>query len=363
MSGFSYNGIHCSTYQCEYIPDEKDRWFVESAYKVFDNDVAWKHGGYYYGSRAKVRQFKLKCYFEEITTATREKIRRWLSRDTSGKLIFDDRPFVYYNVRPADVPAGEIYNDTGKYSGTFTITFNAYNPFGYLSRKSNTGDEDDYAEDYCGIIPASMMPAPPTVDSRSFMVYNPGTECCGLDLKIAGSASNPIRFINKRNGSNCVISSFPETGLLEIHGDTAFVAYKLNEVSTTLDNGFAYHDKGFVRLEPCETNTGVSYTAEQNGSMYDITPSGVPITEDMVGAYLQFDNPSTLSAVVETVDTENGVLTCIVDGSGDLPLTGTMRISTMNQIEIQEQNENGTWGAASSLSLTMLKIDYQPRVL
>lgn len=363
MSGFSYNGIHCSTYQCEYIPDEKDRWFVESSYKVFDNDVAWKHGGYYYGSRAKVRQFKLKCYFEEITTATREKIRRWLSRDTSGKLIFDDRPFVYYNVRPAAVPEGEIYNDSGKYSGTFTITFNAYEPFGFLTRKANSGSETDHAEDYCGMIPQSMMPSAPTTSSRSFQVYNPGTEACGLNIIIGGSASNPIRFINQRNNGVCVIKSFPSTGVLDIHGDTGFVKYKTSASATAFDNGFAYHDKGFIRLDPCFTETNIAYTGSRNGTMCNIIPSGLPVTDDMIGASIAFQTPSTLSAVVTAVNKDIGTLLCTLSGTGTFETAGTIRVSSMNRITIEEQNSSGNWVAPTSLQIRSIEIDYKPRAL
>lgn len=76
-SGFTYNNVHCETMKCYYVPNAEDRWFNDGEFNVYDTDVAWKHGGYYYGNRLKNRTFSVKCYFEEITIAEREDIRQW----------------------------------------------------------------------------------------------------------------------------------------------------------------------------------------------------------------------------------------------------------------------------------------------
>ena len=140
MEGFSYCGIHCSKYNIGFIPDAKDRWFKSPSFTLYEEDVSGRDGGYYYGNNVKIRKFTLKCYFEEITRETREEIRNWLDRNTKGKLVFDERPFVYYNVRPSDVTSGEVYailTPRGEvYSGTFTATFSAYEPYGHLTSKT-----------------------------------------------------------------------------------------------------------------------------------------------------------------------------------------------------------------------------------
>ena len=294
MDGFTYNGIHCSTYGVYYIPDAEDRWFDDPEYEVAKKDVTWRNGGYFYGTYAKIRTFQLRCCFEEISTATREKIRRWLGRNTSGTLKFDDKQFVYYNVRPSAIVPGKIYLDTNEsYSGTFTIKFMAEEPFGYLTRKS--GITSDHAEDYCGIVATASMPAAPTTSSRNFDVYNPGTEVCGLSIKLAGSCSNPIRFFNERNKTRCAISSLPSNSLyLDINGDTGNILTYLSTPNVGVEGGFAYHDQGFIRLEP------------------------------------------------------------------DNVVNNTM---TVNHIEIQEKNSQGNWVTPTSLSLTHISIDYNPRLL
>ena len=366
MGGFTYNGIHSSQFSVEYVPNAEARWWIGADYEIYSKKVSWKNGGYIYGSAANIRKIKMDCYFEEISIATREKIRRWLGRTTKGKLIIDERPFVYYDVIVSEVVPGKLYLDNGEtYSGTFSVTFMAEEPFGYLNRKSNAGTENDGAEDYCGIISSSDMPAAPGVSDRVFDVYNPGTEACGMQIILAGSCSKPIRFYNTRNNTECVISSLPTNSLtLDINcDDTGLVKVYTGTNSDNYDNGFAYHDHGVVRLEPCETYEEIPYTATQNGTMYEITPSGITVTEDMVGGYIQFVNPLTLHATVESVDTSSGKLICTVAGTGNILLTGTMRLSKMNHIRIEEQNNSGNWVTPTSLTLTKLSVDYHPRLL
>ena len=364
FDGFYYNGIHSSEYHVSYIPDASDLWFAGTEYDVYDNDVAWRSGGYYYGNAAQKHVFQLKCFYEEITIEQREKIRKWLHRNTSGKLILDDMPFVYWNVRPTKRVDGQEYIDCGRYSGTFTLELTAYDPFGYLTRKSNSASDDDGAEQYCGIIDSSMMPAAPGTSTRNFMVYNPGTENCGMMIKLAGTASKPIRFFNNTNGTMCVISALPTGGvILDLNGDTGLVKVYTSANPSNYSNGFAYHDYGMVRLDPNETYTDVMYTAVQNGTTYTIAPSQFDVKEDMVGGYIQFDDPTTRNATITAVNTTNNTLTCTLGGSGTFKTSGKMRISTMNNISIQEKNDSGNWVTPTGLTLTSIAIDYNPRLL
>jgi predicted phage tail component-like protein len=264
MSGFTYNGTHCSTYNVDYIPDADDRWFAGTDFEVYDKDISWKNGGYYYGNKAKKRVFSIKCYFEEITIKQREDIRKWLHRNTRGSLIFDDKPFVYWNVIPTKLISGKIYNDNGKYSGTFTVEMTAYEPFGYLTRKYNSAGDDDNAGDYCDLIPEGEMPAAPTTGGSRFNVYNPGREVCGMTIRLRGTTQKPVMFINDNNKTSCVVRDLPTNNLtLDIDGDTGMVKVYQGTLSNVYDNGFAYHDRGFVRLNPGMNTINV---LEQNSS-------------------------------------------------------------------------------------------------
>ena len=277
MDGFTYNGVQSSAYNVYYIPDPAARWWRESEFETYKKDVAWRHGGYWYGATANIREISISCYFEEIDVATREQIRQWLGRNTSGNLIFDDRPFVYYKVRPANVVPGKTYLDTGEsQSGSFTITFIAVDPFGYLTRKYNDGTETDNASDYCGILDEADMPDAPTTTDRAFDVYNPGTEACGLTITIGGSCDHHVRFFNNTNKTQCVISSFPTSGtVLELNGDTGFVKVYASGAPSAYDNGFAYHDYGMVRLEPGLNEITIE---EQNSSGNWVTPTTLSVS-------------------------------------------------------------------------------------
>lgn len=184
MRGFTYNGIHSSKYNCYHTPNADDRWRESPVFEVYNEEVTGRDGGYCYGYRTKIRTISLKVFYEDITIETRERIRAWLDRKTSGYLVFDERPFVKYYVRPAKTVPGKSYTTRHEgvsqdlYSGTFTIDFSAYEPFGMLSYKYYTDYDEDGAGLYCGILEENEMPGEPTTAARSFLVYNCGTETC-----------------------------------------------------------------------------------------------------------------------------------------------------------------------------------------
>lgn len=281
MSGFSYNGTHSSAYHVKYIPDASDRWFEGPAFEVYDTDVPWHPGGHYYGNKVKIRSFSLNCWFDQITIKQREQIRSWLGRNTSGDLIFDDMPFVKWKVRPGNIVTGKLYNDhddttmANVYSGTFTISFLAYNPFGYLTRKYNTSSNHDNANDYCNLLPQSEMPAAPTTSSYSFEVYNPGTEECGLRIKIGGTATRTFRLFNNANKTRCVLTGLPATNrVLDIRGDTGLITVHAPSSVTNEKQNWSYHDSGFIFLSPGTNAIDIEEKTEQ-GTW--VTPTGLSL--------------------------------------------------------------------------------------
>lgn len=360
MMGFTYNGTHSSTFGLYYAPDESDLWFNDPEYDVYDMDVSWRHGGYYFDSKVKNRTFTLKCYFEEIDVATRQRIKEWVKRDTSGELIFDDMPFVYWHVHPGKAPIGKWYLDTAEsHSGTVTLSFIAYEPFGYLMRKSNGDSDHDNASDYCNMINTSDMPAAPTTSSTAFDIYNPGTEDCGLSIEISGTASNPIRFYNETNDTYCSFGSLPTNNLhVRIDGDTGYVS-----VGSNNENGYAYHDKGVVRLSPNRGYSAMSYTyGGINGTLYVIIPDDVIVDDTMVGAKITISGVSETTFTVVNVNKLANKLNCSREGSGTPPNEGTCKMIQTNHIVIEEKSST-TWTTPSTLSLNSISVDYNPRAL
>lgn len=364
MTGFTYNGIHSSVFGLYYIPNADDKWFSDPEYDVYDIDVSWKHGGYYFDSKVKNRVFTIKCYFEEIDLATRQRIKQWVKRGTSGLLIFDDMPFVYWKVRPGKVPVGNWYLDTGEsHSGTVTITFNAYEPFGYLTRKANGHYEaDDNAEAYCHLISVDDMPPEPTTSDTAFDIYNPGTEECGLSIDISGTTSNPIRFYNEANGTYCSFCSLPSSGLhVQINGDTGMViAYE--DGSSEYENGYGYHDKGIVKLEANYGYSDMPFTyGGVNGTTYTLIPDNTTVDRRMTGATITIDGVADTTFTVVNVNVSVNRLYCSRTGSGTPPEHGFFSMVQKNHIVIQEKI-NSAWTTPSTLSLSSIETDYYPRI-
>lgn len=209
LDGFTYNGIHSETLGVYYAPGASDCWEPEADFETVSTEVQGRHGGYFYGTRVKSRTITLSCYYEDIDIEKREEIKRWLGRNTSGILEFDHRPYEYYKVFPSKVVTGNSYNHrsfdgtANLYSATFTVTFTAYEPFGFLKGKDlwDPGMEDAFP--HCGALDRTLMPPTPTVSDRQILLYNCGTEVADTVITLAGSAPNGLTITNRTNGDRC----------------------------------------------------------------------------------------------------------------------------------------------------------------
>ena len=149
-----------------------------------------------------------------------ERIYRWLYRGTRGRLVFDHKPYCWYDVVASKRIVITLYDHTDEngnklYSGTFTTTFTCYEPFGKLFQ-NNLSDETDVSTlSHTGLLPATMMPASPTVESRSFLMYNPGTEAAHTVIHVAGDVGSDMLIRNLTTGQRCRIVDLKADSLLE----------------------------------------------------------------------------------------------------------------------------------------------------
>jgi len=142
---------------------------------------------------------------------------------------------VTYSVHPVKAISPKLYidNNNGRdlYSGTFTITFVANEPFGKLNKKAADGEVDyDGSMRDTGMIPAEMMPPDPAVDDTQFLLYNCGTEKAHTVLRIAGSvdSTDGLTIRNNTNGTMCRIigldsSTVPNGAWLEFDSESGQV--------------------------------------------------------------------------------------------------------------------------------------------
>ena len=101
------------------------------------------------------------------------------------------------------------------YSGTFTAAFTCYDPFGKMNQISYTDGCDPHTLARTGILPAAIMPPAPTVNSRSFLLYNPGTEAAHTVIRLAGDVGDGLLIRNLTTGQRCSVVNLESGSLLE----------------------------------------------------------------------------------------------------------------------------------------------------
>ena len=348
MSGFTYAGVHSGKYNVEYVPDPKARWEASPEFDVYEEDVAGHDGGYYYGNSAKIRRFTLQCFFEDIPMETREDIRSWLGRNTSGRLIFDNKPFVYYNVRPSKIVEGEIYTVLTRngeiHSGTFTVTFSAYEPYGFMMYKQiDDGVDLKGAAIYSGILPAAQMPELISETNTDGLIYNCGTQPCNTVIQIGGTGTDVV-ITNATNGTFCSLLSLPSSGYLEIDS-------RLGKVMWVHDGQrdlfFEYHNEGYVTLAPYlpkQFDVGVEY----NSGSTTISFYGLSSIENYVGKYIYLEG--SWRKIVSVSEEDNTAELQEAMSASGATLT---KIVTMNEISV----------TGTGMTLNKLSIDYRPIIV
>lgn len=332
MLGFTYNGIHSESLGVYYVPDATGRGDLFTDYSTIDSERSWFDGGNYFKTRVKTKVFKLDCFYDRIDYATREKMIRWLDRRTSGTLVLDERPYAEYFVRPTATPEPKDYVQGDTYSGTFTLTLSAYNPFAKLVCLDIESDTTGKAVLETGIISQEKMPAKVTASSVDFYIYNPGTELGHSYVKFSGSTgSSDLTIRNSTTNDVFVLKhglSTSDNEYYEAYSKTGRVT-KTDQTGTHVD--FAYHDLGYITFAPNMplVRNAIVHTTKQSRT---ITSDGL-FTNDMVGKYIHLDGEwKYIGAVTDsntaTVNTEN-------ETTGDV----STDISTINYLTISKAND------------------------
>ena len=312
-----------------------------------ETTVTGRDGGYYYGNQAKPKEFKLSCFFEKIPMHTYEAMMQWVGRDKEGRLIFDDRPFVYYTAISHKPPEGEVYRTRGiggyVYSGKITLYFKAYDPYGKMMYAACGEEDPDGAMEHCGMLPVSMMPSSPLAHPGSYLVYNPGTEMTEVTIKIAGSAPNGLEIRNETTGDVCqMLGVVTDPNWIEINSDEGSIKIK---PSTEDKFAFELHNLGYIRLAPCTPYLrNLSYEMESGSD--EIVVYEPYLTQDMVGQYMYINGG--WRRIIYVRDDSHAVLAY----TPDVDLSGETVIVTMNVITLSGED----------LALTKFEIFYEPKV-
>ena len=214
-----------------------------------------------------------------------------------------------------------------------------------MKLKSDDGSCDARTLAKTGLLPAAMTPTPPNVSSTSFLLYNPGTEWAHTVFRIAGNVGDGMLIRNLTTGQRCKIVNLTEESLLS--GAHLELDSRMGQTRIVLGDSrelaFAMHDEGYIELAPCtpfERSIAISHTEDSN----IVTSEGL-LLPYMEGQFLYLDGWKKIRQIT---DVHSAILSDKAASSG----TTAVLIVTMNEIEISGEN----------LALTMLEVDYTPRV-
>ncbi len=93
-------------------------------------------GFYYFGSYYTQRPFNIPIAFDNMTEVQFRRLRQIIGTKKMLRLVYDEMPYKYYSVKPTGTPNLKYIcfdnNDGSRvYKGEGTLSFVAYDPFGY----------------------------------------------------------------------------------------------------------------------------------------------------------------------------------------------------------------------------------------
>ena len=189
------------------------------------------------------------------------------------------------------------------------------------------------------------MPEAPSLASRSFLMYNPGTEAAHTIIRVAGDVGSGMLIRNLTTGQRCKVIDLEANSLLEgqVLELDSYRGQTRSVLGEHIETAFPFHDEGYITLAPCTPfirSLLVNYTSGSN-----IITSDGGFLPHMVGQFVYLDGWKS----IRLVNNENrAVISESMSNSG----TADTPVVTMNEIEI----------SGDGLDLTRFEIEYIPRV-
>ena len=295
IGGFSFCGVDIADIGLEYAPDISETYVYQpSTFRLFEETVDVHPGGYLYGTAAEVKEFSLRCYYEEkhLAHGIMTRIFDLFRNGRTGRLVFKRRPWCYYTATVSERP--DISEMSNYMNGIVTIHMKAYYPFA----RSDVRQLDPFDESALDMLentalfqrPAQELPTsfvPPENLTDTILIHNPGTERAPCGIAIAGDAVDGVIIANLTTGESVKFIGLSTSVL----GSKYVLCDSMNGKTvitngTASDLGYMYHDYGFMDLEsgfPIDRNVSAIYDQEK------VTiPNG--IIGDPVGRHIWIDN-------------------------------------------------------------------------
>lgn len=244
--GFTFNGHHSSEFGLMVVSDG-DRYHQTLSPSFADTivSVPGRNGGYYFGTQMQMKDFTIRCAFNEMTTHMLHKIEQWLYPNQIGWLIFDETPYKKYWVKisniiePTYIPFDKV-KVIKKYTiqqeivkGELQISFFSFNEYGIYNEeyevpdiineeiiKQQVLDSGLIPNNYCHegfFLPHDKTESITTSNliNPNFLIYNAGNGIAKADFyftisKDAITNSEPLEIFNYEDGESYIITN-PES--------------------------------------------------------------------------------------------------------------------------------------------------------
>ena len=352
--GFSFDGIDIAKLGLEYAPSVKDVYVHRTtASNLNEQKFDARPGSYFYGLNVQPKEFKLRCIFqdEHINEGFLTRVISVFHPGKTGRLIFDTRPWCWYN---ATVTSVDTNGMTNYMNGIITITLKCYYPYGRCDQKyisSSDPNERDLYRNTAMLRDVSLFTTAAGYSHSSqsrVLRLNPGTETARTGIKIKGDIGNGVIIRNVTTDTTARFHALTtQSGLYNNYT----LYYDGISGRTLLTNGLTsvsgalYHDYGYIELAPAfPADRDITVKAARGAT--SITSSG-KFTTDMIGKYIVMNNGSYY-AKIQNVPNMN---TITVFPTPESALNGKATIIKLNEIVVTPINGS---------SITYLDFDYYP---
>ena len=361
--GFSFCGTDIADVGLEYAPENKYTYVYSPAATNIHEEIFDGHnGGYFYGAYKQPKEFVLRCFFEDshVSLGIMAKAHSLFRIGKSGKLIFKNRPWCYYYTTVTNIETTEMYNYM---NGLFVVTMKAYYPYGRSTKEGTQMfynlSSDEYHDEIIAntamldtalIAPAlsygsSESPVTYSVNSDTFLLFNPGTENAKVSFKFSGTAGAGFDIYNKTTDQRCRFIAFTPA-LADYVLVDGISGKTISEKNGAKKLSFLYHDYGFMDLAPAfpiKRNLAVAY----DGTSVTTTAQLYKTAEEKAwysGKYIYLNGH--WRKILRCQDTGTLVLQASA-GTG----TATADIVLMNELQLTLSQDT---------SLTKLEFIYKP---
>lgn len=295
--GFSYRGIHIDDLKLTLGNNDGTMHALGNDITFDSETVDGFDGAYPTGSTAKPIEFTINMFCEDLNDMDLQRIAECFKRDSYGPLVFDHRPYKYYNARVTSGITPPMFvrfdNDSNcfLYSGTITVKLTAFIPYAYavdeiVENYPDLGSLLETVNKGSGIIepakrPATVLSAP--TGTVEFFLLNQGTAPAKCDVLISGSALNAGVIVQNETTGDSFALGAPDADahtydVSAFYGRTVEIVNSVPIMADDVKNG------GFITLNPAGlTYRGITVMASGSSNMVTVDCE----TEyPMVGKYL-----------------------------------------------------------------------------